>query len=240
MRYGWRSPDIVSTRGPAQKPAGTIRAEAGALGGGCLRARLKRPHASKALHSAPSSSKWLMRVSARFVERATDLLAIGVANLLHRRRISAKPSVTMARGRPHFFMIRLRNLSAATFSRFAVTTASKTSPGGDELSPPFYRSPVPDQCVSRRLCTRGRQKEADHLPAGVGSARPCRSRWHFPMIGISLVVETERRSRLASGAPRRAGFIDGTDSAYPELQRRPRTERRRFVSIDRSGGDRGG
>src|SRR5271165_142327 len=38
------------------------------------------------------------------------------------------PSVTIFRGRPYLFMIRLRSFSAAVLSRFAVTTASKTSP----------------------------------------------------------------------------------------------------------------
>jgi hypothetical protein len=38
-----------------------------------------------------SSSKRLMRVLRPIVEAATDLLAIGIADLLHRRRISAKP-----------------------------------------------------------------------------------------------------------------------------------------------------
>ena len=40
-------------------------------------------------------------------------------------------------------------------------------------------------------------------------------------------------------ALRRAGFIDGSDPAYPGPRSRPRTGRRRLVSIDRSGGDRG-
>jgi hypothetical protein len=45
---------IVSTRGPAQKPAGTIRAEAGALGGGCLRTRSAFP-GRKRLPQTPTS-----------------------------------------------------------------------------------------------------------------------------------------------------------------------------------------
>ena len=40
-------------------------------------------------------------------------------------------------------------------------------------------------------------------------------------------------------ALRRAGFIDGSDPAYPGPRFQPRTGRRRLVSIDRSGGDRG-
>ena len=40
-------------------------------------------------------------------------------------------------------------------------------------------------------------------------------------------------------ALRRAGFIDGSDPAYPGPRSRLRTAGRRLVSIDRSGGDRG-
>jgi hypothetical protein len=50
-----------------------------------------------------------MRVLCSIVEAATDPLAIGVADLLHRRRIKREaPSVTIFRGRPNFFMMRLR------------------------------------------------------------------------------------------------------------------------------------
>ncbi len=52
---------------------------------------LQRLHTSKAQQGALSSSKRLMRVLRPIVEAATDLLAIGVADLLHGRRISAKP-----------------------------------------------------------------------------------------------------------------------------------------------------
>src|SRR5208282_4969025 len=52
---------------------------------------LQRLHTSKALHGALSSSKRLMRILGAIVEPATDLLAIGVADLSHRRRVSAKP-----------------------------------------------------------------------------------------------------------------------------------------------------
>jgi len=43
-------------------------------------------------------------------------------------RGDARPSVTMLRGAAYFFMIRLRGFSASALSRFAVATASKTSP----------------------------------------------------------------------------------------------------------------
>src|SRR5208337_2276422 len=52
---------------------------------------LQRLHTSKALHGPFSSSKWLMRILGAIVEPAADLLAIGVADLSHRRRVSAKP-----------------------------------------------------------------------------------------------------------------------------------------------------
>ena len=65
------------------------------------------------------------------VEPTSDLLAIGVADLFHRRGIRAKPgqspSVTTVRGRPYFFMMRLRNFSAAALSRFAVVAHAQTS-----------------------------------------------------------------------------------------------------------------
>src|SRR5271166_562470 len=51
---------------------------------------LLRLHASKALHGALSSSKRLMRILRAIVESATDFLAIGIADLFHRRRIRAK------------------------------------------------------------------------------------------------------------------------------------------------------
>jgi hypothetical protein len=52
---------------------------------------LQRLQASKALHGALSSLKRLMRILRAIVESVTDLLAIGVADLLHRRGIGAKP-----------------------------------------------------------------------------------------------------------------------------------------------------
>src|SRR5208337_4775369 len=51
---------------------------------------LQRLHVSKALHGALSSSKRLMRILRAIVDPATDLLAIGVADLFHRRGIGAK------------------------------------------------------------------------------------------------------------------------------------------------------
>jgi hypothetical protein len=48
-------------------------------------------HASKTLHGALSSSKRLVRVLRAIVERATDLLAIRIADRFHRRRIGPKP-----------------------------------------------------------------------------------------------------------------------------------------------------
>ena len=52
-------------------------------------------------------------------------VAIGAIVLVASRFIEGASSL---RGRPYFFMMRLRNFSAAALSRFAVTTASKTSP----------------------------------------------------------------------------------------------------------------
>src|SRR5208337_3153255 len=52
---------------------------------------LQRLHTSKALHGALSSSKRLMRILRAIVEPAADFLAIGVADLSHRGRVSAKP-----------------------------------------------------------------------------------------------------------------------------------------------------
>src|SRR5271165_3752745 len=46
---------------------------------------------SKPLHGPFSSSKRLMRILGAIVEPTTDLLAIGVADLFHRRGIRAKP-----------------------------------------------------------------------------------------------------------------------------------------------------
>ncbi len=50
---------------------------------------LQRLHASKALHGALSSAKRLMRIFRAIVEPPTDLSPIGVADILHRRRMSA-------------------------------------------------------------------------------------------------------------------------------------------------------
>ena len=43
--------------------------------------------------------------------------------------------MTIFHGRPYLFMIRLRSFSAAALSRFAVTTASKTSPSWVDSAP---------------------------------------------------------------------------------------------------------
>ena len=51
-----------------------------------------------------------------------------VAHLLHRRGISPKPVGDDLPPSAVLLRIRLRNFSAAALSRFAVTTASKTSP----------------------------------------------------------------------------------------------------------------
>jgi hypothetical protein len=57
------------------------------------------------------------------------------------------PSVTMLRGPPYVFMIRLRSFSAATLSRLAVTPASSTSPsslanlGGEHRAKPIPPEP---------------------------------------------------------------------------------------------------
>src|SRR5208337_703620 len=51
---------------------------------------LQRLRTSKPLHRPFSSSKRLMRILRAIVEATTDLLAIGVADLFHRRRIRAK------------------------------------------------------------------------------------------------------------------------------------------------------
>ena len=59
------------------------------------------------------------------------------------------------------------------------------------------------------------------------------------MIRMSFVVGTDAPLFFVVSARRRAGFIDGSDPACPGPQRRPRTGRRRLVSIDCSGGDRG-
>jgi hypothetical protein len=49
-----------------------------------------------------------MRILRAVVEPTTDLPAIGVADLFHRRGKDQSPSVTTLRGRPYFFMMRLR------------------------------------------------------------------------------------------------------------------------------------
>jgi hypothetical protein len=69
-----------------------------------------------------------MRVFGAVVEPTANLVTVDVADLFHRSRIKQSPSVTTFLGRPYFFMMRFRNLSAAALSRFAVTTVSKTSP----------------------------------------------------------------------------------------------------------------
>jgi hypothetical protein len=88
---------------------------------------LQRHQTSKTLHGALSSSKRLMRILSPIVEPAIDLLPTGVADLSHRRGVSAKPVGDDLPRQPDFFRIRFRNLSAAALSRFAVTTVSKTS-----------------------------------------------------------------------------------------------------------------
>ena len=52
---------------------------------------LQRLHALKSLHRPFASSKRLMRILRAIVEPTADLLTIGVADLIHRRRISPKP-----------------------------------------------------------------------------------------------------------------------------------------------------
>src|SRR5271166_5386171 len=52
---------------------------------------LQRLHASKPLHRPFLSSERLMRILRSIVEPTADLLTIGVADLIHCRRISAKP-----------------------------------------------------------------------------------------------------------------------------------------------------
>ena len=52
---------------------------------------LERPGASEPLHGSLSSSKRLMRVFRPIVEATTNLVAIGIADLLHCRGIGAKP-----------------------------------------------------------------------------------------------------------------------------------------------------
>src|SRR5271165_7106550 len=51
---------------------------------------LQRLHASKPLHGPFPSSKRLMRILRAIVEPTTDLLPVGIADLFHRRGISAK------------------------------------------------------------------------------------------------------------------------------------------------------
>ena len=53
----------------------------------------RRPHAADSQNPGPlhSSSKRLMRILGAIVEPTTGLLAIGVTDLSHRRRVSAKP-----------------------------------------------------------------------------------------------------------------------------------------------------
>jgi hypothetical protein len=52
---------------------------------------LQRLHASEPLDGSLSSSKRLMRILRAIVEPTDDLLKIGVADLIHRRRTSPKP-----------------------------------------------------------------------------------------------------------------------------------------------------
>ena len=58
-----------------------------------------------------------MRILGAIVEPTTGLLAMGVADLFHRRGIRAKPVGATLSGWPYFFMMRLRNFSAAALSR---------------------------------------------------------------------------------------------------------------------------
>jgi hypothetical protein len=69
-----------------------------------------------------------MRVFGPIVEAATDLVPIRAANFIHRRGMRSKPIGDDPAGSAVFFMTRLRSFSAAVLSRFAVTTASNTSP----------------------------------------------------------------------------------------------------------------
>ena len=70
-----------------------------------------------------------MRILCAIVEPTADLVPLGSKTISFiAAEYARSPSVTMLRGVPYFFMIRLRSFSAAALSRFAVATASKTSP----------------------------------------------------------------------------------------------------------------
>jgi hypothetical protein len=66
--------------------------------------------------------------SPRDCEPTTDLLAIVVADLFHRRRIRAKAIGDDAPRSAIFLQDTLEKLQRRSLSRFAVTTASKNSP----------------------------------------------------------------------------------------------------------------
>jgi hypothetical protein len=66
--------------------------------------------------------------SPRDCEPTTDLLAIVVADLFHRRRIRAKAIGDDAPRSAIFLHDTLEKLQRSSLSRFAVTTASKNSP----------------------------------------------------------------------------------------------------------------
>jgi hypothetical protein len=70
-----------------------------------------------------------MRILRAIVESTADLLTIGVADLIHRRRISPKPVGDDAPRPTVFLHDALEQLQRRSLlSRFEVTTASKTSP----------------------------------------------------------------------------------------------------------------
>src|SRR5271165_5318829 len=79
-------------RGRAHPPCGrrTRRRPWGCTTCGFVRITAGRLHASKPLHGPFSSSKRPMRILRAIVEPTTDLVAVGIADLFHRRGIRAK------------------------------------------------------------------------------------------------------------------------------------------------------
>src|SRR5271166_2580418 len=73
---------------------------------------LQRLRASKPLHGPFSSSKWLMRILRAIVEPTANHLATGVADLLHRRGIGAKPIGDDAPGAAIFLHDALQKLNS--------------------------------------------------------------------------------------------------------------------------------
>jgi hypothetical protein len=88
---------------------------------------LQRLRASEPLHGVLWSSKRLMRILRAIVEPTTNLVAVGIADLFHRRGIRAK---AVGDDRPRSAVPlhdRLEKLQRRSLVRFAVMTASKTS-----------------------------------------------------------------------------------------------------------------